>query len=90
MGGDRNTTTELTLYCSEQTTIVDTFAEDKTNIFSYPDPVETFEETCKGIGDGLFQKVMAHDQGNLFNKINEIKVKKAILIAAKKNCSRKK
>jgi hypothetical protein len=82
--GDKNTMKESTLSCSERSPTVDTFSEDKRNMFSYPEPVETFEDTCKGINDKLFHNVMSHEEGKLFNKIDEVRVKRAILVAAKK------
>ena len=64
--GDKNTMKESTLSCSKRSPTVDTFSEDKRNMFSYPEPVFTFEETCKGINNELFQNVMSHEEGKFF------------------------
>ena len=63
---------------------VDTFSEDTSNIFSYPEPVQSFEEICNGIKKELYREVVKKSEAKLFNTIDDVRVKRAILIAAKK------
>ena len=63
---------------------VDTFSEDTSNIFSYPEPVQSFEEICNGINKKLYTSVVNKSKANFFNTLDDVRVKRAILVAAKK------
>ena len=72
---------EITIYCEKT---VDTFSEDISNSFSYPDPVETFRDMCDGINKELYSDVIKHSNGDLFHKIDDVRVKREIFIATNK------
>ena len=60
------------------------FTKESSNSFSYQLLLEKFEDTCNGVREKLYDKEIKDNNGTLFQILDEVRVKRAILIATSK------
>ena len=76
-----NTMRELTQSC---VLTVDTFSEDTSNILSYPDPVQSFEDICNGIKKELYSEVVKKVKQNCLIQLMMFVLKEQLLLQERK------